>query len=333
MRSGERPKSVHKLRPGDIDVIAAIGDSLTAGLGIVATNLIQLVIENRGLSWCIGGLSNWRQFLTLPNILKEFNPNLIGYSIGDGASSDKISQFNVAVTGASSRDMVSMAEELKRRLRNDPRIDFQNDWKLITMMIGPNDFCVDICYEKDKAQYTRQHRIDLIKVFRYIRDNIPRTFINYVLMPDMEILTKLTNNPSYCYFVRTFECSCLFGEHRQKALPEIFSLVKQWRQIEIEVTQMEEFTNHDTFTVVLQPYTQNVTFPVTTNNLTDSTYLSSDCYHMSQKMHALNANGLWNNMIEPTNRKSLKWPKNFMGRFLCPNDSSPYLRTKRNSDV
>lgn len=54
MRSGKRPKSVHKLRPGDIDVIAAIGDSLTAGLGIVATNLIQLVIENRGLSWCIG---------------------------------------------------------------------------------------------------------------------------------------------------------------------------------------------------------------------------------------------------------------------------------------
>lgn len=116
---------------------------------------------------------------------------------------------------------------------------------------------------------------------------ISKSSKNKNIVLDMELLTKLTNNPAYCYYVRTFECTCLFGEHRQKALPEIFALVKEWRQIEMEVTQMEEFTNHDTFTVVLQPYTQNVSFPVTASNLTDSTYLSSDCYHMSQKMHAL----------------------------------------------
>lgn len=58
------------MRPGDIDVIAAMGDSLTAGVGIFATNLIELYIENRGVSFSIGGEGTWRTYLTLPNIFK-----------------------------------------------------------------------------------------------------------------------------------------------------------------------------------------------------------------------------------------------------------------------
>ena len=29
-----------------------------------------------------GGDRTWREFMTLPNILKEFNPKLYGYSVG-----------------------------------------------------------------------------------------------------------------------------------------------------------------------------------------------------------------------------------------------------------
>lgn len=49
-----RPLSVHKLRPGDIDVIAAMGDSLTAGFGLTATNLFDVIIEERGKVFSIG---------------------------------------------------------------------------------------------------------------------------------------------------------------------------------------------------------------------------------------------------------------------------------------
>ena len=69
-RSPEVPESVHRLRPGDIDVIAAMGDSLTAGAGLYATNLLEVFIENRGASAFIGGQGTWRTHLTLPNILK-----------------------------------------------------------------------------------------------------------------------------------------------------------------------------------------------------------------------------------------------------------------------
>jgi len=54
-RSKERPTSVHQLQPGDIDIVAAMGDSLTAGVGAVATNVLSILYEeNRGMSWSIG---------------------------------------------------------------------------------------------------------------------------------------------------------------------------------------------------------------------------------------------------------------------------------------
>lgn len=63
---------------GDIDIIAAVGDSLTSATAANSAALWEVLIENRGVSWCIGGQGTWRTHLTLPNILKEFNPKLFG---------------------------------------------------------------------------------------------------------------------------------------------------------------------------------------------------------------------------------------------------------------
>lgn len=99
-RSQTVPQSVHKLRLGDIDIVGAIGDSLTAANGIFANDVLQVALEGRGASWAIGGQQTWRNFLTIPNILKEFNPNLYGYSATDqGRTYDKLSRFNVAEPG------------------------------------------------------------------------------------------------------------------------------------------------------------------------------------------------------------------------------------------
>lgn len=54
-RSEKPPRSVHELRPGDIDVVAALGDSLTAANGAMTDNLYEVIFrENRGVSWSIG---------------------------------------------------------------------------------------------------------------------------------------------------------------------------------------------------------------------------------------------------------------------------------------
>jgi hypothetical protein len=54
-RSPTPPTSVHQLRPGDIDVVASIGDSLTAATGAIATTFYDVItVDNRGMSWSGG---------------------------------------------------------------------------------------------------------------------------------------------------------------------------------------------------------------------------------------------------------------------------------------
>ncbi|PSN51367.1 hypothetical protein C0J52_04441 [Blattella germanica] len=109
-RSSTRPTSVHQLRPGDIDVIGALG-----------------------------GEGTWREYLTLPNILKEFNPNLVGYSLGTALGFMKSSKLNIAEPMAMNRDMLFQAKLLILRMKDNPRIDFKEDWKVNNSLYNDKD--------------------------------------------------------------------------------------------------------------------------------------------------------------------------------------------------
>jgi hypothetical protein len=81
-------------------VIGAIGDSLTAANGAFAIVGLQTTLEGRGVSWSVGGRGDWRTFLTLPNILKQYNPKLYGFSeAANSLGFEKASKFNVAEPG------------------------------------------------------------------------------------------------------------------------------------------------------------------------------------------------------------------------------------------
>lgn len=55
-RSKTKPTTAHAVRPGDIDLVAAMGDSLTAGSGAYAVHLFHIATENRGVASFIGTL-------------------------------------------------------------------------------------------------------------------------------------------------------------------------------------------------------------------------------------------------------------------------------------
>lgn len=190
-RSETVPKSVHRLTPGDVDVIGAIGDSLTAANGAFAIDGFQTLLEGRGVSWSIGGKDNWRRFITLPNLLKEFNPNLYGYSIAaNSLGFEKANRFNVAEPGAISRHTIRQAKNLVKRMRSDPQVDINIHWKVITTMIGSNDFCLDVCYSSNQDKLVEQAGKDLHLVLRILRENLPRTLVNVVL-PVGENFTRI----------------------------------------------------------------------------------------------------------------------------------------------
>lgn len=73
---------------------------MTAANGAFAVDSLQTTLEGRGVSWSIGGMEDWRTFLTLPNIIKVYNPKLYGYSeAANSLGFQKASKFNVAEPG------------------------------------------------------------------------------------------------------------------------------------------------------------------------------------------------------------------------------------------
>lgn len=185
-RSPVRPTSIHQLRPGDIDVIGAMGDSLTAANGAFATNILQALSEDRTVSWSGGGNGNWQTFVTLPNLIKAYNPRLTGYShsySGNSYSFEDSARFNVGEPATLINDAIRQAKLLVSRMKSDKRIDIKRDWKLITIMTGSNDFCLDVC---KKTSYSVSNIIEmaqknLITALRNLRGSLPRTLINLVI--------------------------------------------------------------------------------------------------------------------------------------------------------
>ncbi|KAH8309871.1 hypothetical protein KR067_009839 [Drosophila pandora] len=327
-RSEERPTSVHRLRPGDIDVIGAMGDSLTAGNGIFATNLLHVTVENRGVVWSIGGQYNWRKYLTLPNILKEFNPKLYGYAIKDGLSTDRTSRFDVAELAAMSRDMPYMAKVLVKRMQRDPNVNMTQDWKLVTLFIGNNDFCTDICYYPEPEKTVEWHERNMLKTYRYLRDNVPRLMLNVVPAPNLRFLTNLKGLPPVCYNTLRFECPCLVGKGKAQ-LDYLEAIMKRWIAKDYEIANREEF-NTETFTINVQPFSQFRDFPRTRSGQTDTRFFSEDCFHLSQRGHASAANSIWNNMLELPGEKG-GFVTQLFETFRCPSEQRPYLITRENS--
>lgn len=58
------------------------------------------------------------------------NPNLMGYSTGNGGVFSKESQLNVAFSGAMDQDLMGQANRLLRKMKEDKRVDFKNHWKV-----------------------------------------------------------------------------------------------------------------------------------------------------------------------------------------------------------
>lgn len=163
-----------------------MGDSLTAANGAFATNVFQSLTEDRAVSWSGGGNGNWQTFVTLPNLIKAFNPRLNGYSYsrsGNAYSFEDESRFNVADPTTFASDMPGQAKLLVSRVRTDRRVNIKTDWKLITIMIGSNDFCLDVCKRTNSsiANIVGRAQQDLITSLRILKKNLPRTLINLVI--------------------------------------------------------------------------------------------------------------------------------------------------------
>ncbi|XP_072407470.1 phospholipase B1, membrane-associated [Chiloscyllium punctatum] len=329
------PVSVHKLRPADIKVIAALGDSITSGNGAGArpNNLFDVLTQYRGLSWSIGGDENITTVTTLTNILREFNPSLVGYSTGTGHEDTPQAFLNQAVTGAESGELMSQVKSLVKLLSNDARINFQEDWKIITLFIGGNDLC-ECC--KDPSKYSPENFTNSIQnALDLLHNEVPRTFVNLVTVLNILPLRELfTNTGVNCpRFLLKVLCECVINpQDNSIQLEKLQALNRKYQERTHKLVESGRYDTREDFTVVIQPFLENIEIPRNKDGLPDSTYFSPDCFHFSLKGHSQAARGLWNNLLEPLGEKNANQTFDGHINISCPSKEQPYLRTYRNSN-
>ena len=313
--------NVHELRPTDIRVIGAIGDSMTAAFFAKVTGIPDLLpsfidkhsLEYRGVSWSIGGDSG---VTTLPNLIKHYNPSLSGYSVKTGKEGTSNAAYNFAVSGAVASDLLSQAQLLVNRIRSD---NLENEWKVITVFIGGNDLCA-IC--KDKIKYSKEnfykHLVSAIDKLSELK----KVFVN--LVQTVEI-SKVATLPSLgCKInkklIQIFgRCPCVDEDLTVQQREYIEEIIK------VEIHYKELFSGRDDFVVVVQPFSGKTTIPT----VNPTSYFAPNCFHLSQKGHLQASVALWNNMLEPVGSKT-----EFLvnQQIKCPTVSNPYLYTRKNSE-
>ena len=129
--------------PADIDVVAALGDHLVTGTAALANSTSDTFKDFPEVSFAMGGAGDWRTVTTLPNLLRQFNPNLIGFSAGNRLILDIASYlsiclsgsftakgFNFAKSSATSKDLEEQARNLLSAMESDKRIDMNTFWKV-----------------------------------------------------------------------------------------------------------------------------------------------------------------------------------------------------------
>ncbi|XP_076250727.1 phospholipase B1, membrane-associated-like [Rhynchophorus ferrugineus] len=330
LRSQEVPTNVNKIRPGDIDVVAAMGDSITAGYGIFDTvGLINTLYEARGAVFSIGGQETWETILTLPNLLKLYNPKLYGYSL-HSVSISKGSKFNVAEGGAISENMPYMAKVLVDRIKNDPKVDVEKQWKMVTIFIGHNDFCTNICYTTDYEKFLREHEADMLEVLRILKKNLPRSIINILPLFDIKSIVNSSGQGLFCTLSRIYYCPCLVALQYQQMRSKYFEVLYKWQKLDLAIADYPEF-HTENFTVIGHPFTTTYNIPTNEDGNVNYNYIGPDCFHLSQRAHAKVANDLWNSLFTPYENKGSSNLKKELQNFNCPSEEHPYIYTKENS--
>ncbi|XP_060720922.1 phospholipase B1, membrane-associated isoform X1 [Tachysurus vachellii] len=329
MPSASTPASVEVVKAADIKVIAALGDSLTTAIGANSTTVLGIPIEYRHVSWSIGGYGTFQNVITLANILRLFNPDLVGPAQSRTVHGTRApltdTGFNLAVTGHNTFNLPGQTRHLIDTMKMFEDINFDEDWKLLTILIGMNDIC-DYC--KDKSLFSVENFIHYMSTsMEMLMNEVPRMIVNVVQILPMEALREVQKPTPGCLLQRSF-CSCLVKPTSDSEdLKELIEVNLQYQKALEQLLHTDRFFKRD-FAVVLQPFLKHADPPRLPNGKVDMSFFTPDCFHFTIKGHEELAKGLWNNMFQPEGEKFMVESFSNPIQLMCPPVDHPYIYTR-----
>ncbi|XP_008298041.1 phospholipase B1, membrane-associated [Stegastes partitus] len=233
--------------------------------------------------------------------------------------------FNLAVTGHNTFNLPGQTRHLIDTLRAYEGLNFEEDWKLLTILMGMNDIC-DYC--KDKALFSVDNFIHYMTVsLEMLMNEVPRMIVNVVQILPMQTLREVQKPTPGCLLQRSF-CSCLIEPVARS--PELRELVEVNLEFQKRLEQLlhsDRFFRDD-FAVVLQPFLKHADPPRLPSGRIDMTFFTHDCFHFTMKGHEELAKGLWNNMFQPEGGKMIVSSFSDPIGLICPPTNHPYIFTR-----
>lgn len=300
--------SVRNLRPVDVRVIFAIGDSITAAFAARG----WLPLEFRGLSFPIGGDAGR---VTLPNILAKYSVSgkpPVGAASGFtdplvdasaifgpkpmGPVNPAHAHLNAAISNgvaSSGPNQTAWLTKVMAQYEDQGKMSLQNDWKLLVFTLGANDLRAKCRGSSSVPEVVSKWKATMNNTLSLVKQHFPRTFVALLAVPNVGDMGKWGHSTEVCSLVQDH----LEGGHcpqggETKALQVAMNLALEELQ-----DYWSDTVRSDDFAVVYQPFTGNMSVP-------DISYLSAlDCFHPGQKGHAEAAVALWNSLVTPRSQK------------------------------
>jgi len=309
--------SVTKLRPGNIKAVMSIGDSMTAGFAMIGEPPLDIK-EDRNYVFSIGGASD---AFSLATMLANYNPNVQGAAQFWTLPLTEGDWLDGGVSMARVEQTLSQVDYLVNQLQTtySSTVDFENDWKLLTVLIGANNAC-GACQGvpwADPLFFKKNLKI----LLDTIHQKIPRVFVNLVTLFNISGVYYAGVNDTYCEIIHHLwhdECPCVeTGKIKDLAIMDRYTV--KYNQASQALADYYYGLNDPNFTVVVQPGLSGMYLP----NFPDPlAYLSNlDCFHPSLCANLVFTYQIWNNMMTPQGSKATDVDLSNMV-LKCPDDNT-----------
>jgi hypothetical protein len=318
-RQSPVPTNARNLRPSDIKVVMALGDSISAGFAMVDNSYVTSVHEYRGKSGFMG-VDN--ATASLGRYFEKVGGNVKGGSVGRGLpwsaqpwgirpNNPLVDHLNAAQSNSRIEHIDYQVNYLIKQIKLEPGVDVNKDWKHLNVLMGANNMC-HCDYETSRpSNYENVLRAALNK----IQANIPRVFVSLIPIFEAGFNDVWRNGKSSTYcrvFWKIFGCPCMvdYDAARAKAV----ALAKEYNLVLLKIANEFKTRNVEDFHVTLQPMIRHL-------ELEDLSFTSKfDCFHPSIFANEVISVNMWNSIQLPYERKPTRYVKPL--RPICPTEAT-----------
>ena len=225
-----------------------------------------------------------KKIASLPNILRKFNSNISGYSTLATLGLTKSEKLNVAKSGSIADDMPNQARFLIKKMKKMKTIDYENDWKLVTLFIGGNDLCQYCDKSNLEVHYPENYIASIKEALDILHKEMPRTFVNLVNIVNVKDIKDM-NRGLVCKVIHQFVCKCGAYPKSEKDTELLDEYFRNYTRLTKDLVDSKRYDIKDDFTVVYQPFFRDFLPPRLENGKVDLSFFAPDCFHFSLKSH------------------------------------------------